>query len=617
MSFASLVLPCLALRSTDTIETLVKTQQRYESISTEAPELANVIHTCVNLQKKNTGLSGLMYEIQGDSLLNCTDMLTEEVFKGISVVKCNINEMQAISLIQQKDELTLKLNDFLSTMQTTRKNKAGMLLDQILPSADGQDFWWYGQTCELKGGASIRESILHDGKRGDVIFYNAFSCIDRSRASLTGVEAGADLSFKDACIWDPILHGSIGLYTQRAGDGNNVFLVCVSDFDQIASDIVRSMKADLGNTTNTYDFCDSKEMWFIQKIAQRNRLRLILQTAQHLEICVPYTTDLYAHPKQDKPDLAIECCGVNLDHIECTLEQDSLTHRSTPLVRHYKDCINIYGQNGPVPVLLGDTMGFMLLLPDKFSHASFSNYNDTPPFVQNRTGQHIQLCPTYNIFEQNYTSVQKIYTEQQNIVHVTIHDFLYDMQQQGVNILPHVRDLLTMTDEYANFIFYGVQHGIGAPTVLYPRMSPSFSPAHKDTLQLSTNTNTDIQEYTQKKPTLITPHSSNGENCSKDNHDDAKNKPLLVQRTTHGITSYKHKDLCQAICEDFIYKVPEGSELPRLFDFQVHIGASNPDRMQLEWSNLTINLVQNMTRMQHIDTLHLLPHATFSNYIEH
>ena len=172
------------------------------------------------------------------------------------------------------------------------------------------------------------DCILLDGKRGDVVFYDAFSCIGRASATLTGQDDSADLSFKDACIWDPILHGSIGIYTQRAGHGNSVFLVCVLDFDQIASNIVRSMKADLGNATNVYDFCSSKEMWFLEKIVQCNRLPLILQTAEHLGICVPRKTDLYAHPKRDKLDLAIECCGINLDDIECAAQHTDAPHHA-------------------------------------------------------------------------------------------------------------------------------------------------------------------------------------------------------------------------------------------------------------------------------------------------
>ena len=120
-------MPCLALRSTDTIETLSKTQQRYQLLASEVPDQVNVIHTSINLQKRNTGWSVLMCEIQGTSLLNAADMLTEEVFRSISVVKCNVDELQAIALLQRKDDLVWQLNQFLTAMQTTQNNTAGML----------------------------------------------------------------------------------------------------------------------------------------------------------------------------------------------------------------------------------------------------------------------------------------------------------------------------------------------------------------------------------------------------------------------------------------------------------------------------------------------------------
>jgi len=221
-------------------------------------------------------------------------------------------------------------------------------VDQIMPSGEAHDFWWFGQTCELKGGSTTHDCILHDGKRGDVIFrgYDAFSCIERSGARACKQDAGADQSFQDACVWEPVLHGSLGIYTQRAGDGNSIFFVCISDFEQIASDIVRSIKSDLGNSTNVYDFCSSKEMWFLEKISRRNRLRLIA----HLGICVPQNPDLYAHPKQAASNLAIECFGVNLDHIECMHRRNVLTQKLVPIVRNYKDCTDMTHSRGPVPV---------------------------------------------------------------------------------------------------------------------------------------------------------------------------------------------------------------------------------------------------------------------------
>ena len=452
MSYSSLVMPCLALRSTDTVETLTKTQQRYHSLAASDPDKANVIHTCANLQKKATGLSGLMCEVQDSSLLNATDMLTEEAFRGVSVVKCNIDDMQALSVLQRKPELGETLRGLMHDMQEARKNQAGMLLDQIMPTDAAQDFWWLGQTCEYKGGSTTEESILHDGKRGDVVFYDAFTCITRSENALNTHEAGSDCSFRDACVWEPNLHGSIGIYTQGAGDGNNLFVVCISDFDQIASDIVLSMKADLGSSISAADFCTSKEMWFLEHIALRNRLRLILRVAQHLCIKVPQKMDMYAHPQQQNADLAVECCGVNLDHIECQIHADARTHQAISVVRHYKDCVDVMHQKGPIPVFLGHEQGFLLLLPERASYASFAIYNDTAPYVQNKTGECVHLCPTHNINEQNRLNLQKIRTEQQSIVHITIGDLLYDCHLQGLHILQHTVGLRSRRDSTSKCI---------------------------------------------------------------------------------------------------------------------------------------------------------------------
>jgi len=639
MAYNSLIMPCLALRRTDTIETLSKTQQRYQLLASEVPDQVNVIHTSINLQKKNTGLSGLMCEIQGTSLLNAADMLTEEVFRGISVVKCNVDELQAIAILQRKDDLVGQLNQFLTAMQTTQNNTAGMLLDQIMPSGEAHDFWWFGQTCELKGGSTTRDCILHDGKRGDVIFYDAFSCIERSGARACKQDAGADQSFRDACVWEPVLHGSLGIYTQRAGDGNSIFFVCISDFEQIASDIVRSTKSDLGNSTNVYDFCSSTEMWFLENISRRNRLRLIQRTAAHLGICVPQKPDLYAHPKQAASNLAIECCGVNLDHIECTHRRDILTQKLVPIVRHYKDCTDMTHSRGPVPVFLGDEIRVLLLLPDKTSYASFANYSDTLQFIQNKTGCTVHLCPLLNVREQNRANIRKIQTEQQNIVHVTIPDLIYDLQQQGLQIQPHVYDLLMSTDEYGNFLFYGVQLGVATPSVIYPRVFPGFVRATATVKGDEVAT----EEHTRRVSQDTTTLSAAPEGASEESQVSVQSQTFIqpndimlqqMHQSTLPVSKtslsnamatqnvQKHRDVCEVMCDSFACIIQEnqpdtgGPQPAALFDFRTQQGADDPAYMSLEWSELTIDLVQKMTRMPQIDTMNLLPHAIFSNYFE-
>jgi hypothetical protein len=657
MAFASLVMPCLALRSTDTIETLVKTQQRYQSLASDAPDQANVIYSCANLQKKDNGLSGLMCEIKGTSLLNTTDLLTEQVFKGISVVKCNIDNLHAISIMQHSDEYTAKLHAFMADMEIARKNKAGMLLEQIMPTDEALDFWWWGQACEFKGGSGTKDCILHDGKRGDVVFYDAFTCISRTDNNTNKHETASDHSYRDACVWEPILHGSIGIYSQRAGDGNNIFLVCLSDFDQIASDIVRSMKADLGSSTNVYDFCSSKEMWFLENIALRNRLRLLLRVAEHLGITVPQKTDMFAHPKQTQSNLAIECCGISLDHIECHLRVDTLTHNTVAVVRHYKDCIDVTHRKGPIPVFLGGEQGILILLPEKASNLSFANHHDTVGYIQNKGDQQVHLCPTVNITELSRLNLQKIRAEQQNIVHMTMNDLLYDLQVQGLHIPVHVQELLLSTDEQGCSFFYGVHHGPNTPRLIYPRCIPAFirDARNKDTVRKLLINKFPHSVASASMTTLLSQENSdicNVANMDSNHEVDASRddmshesrntkhsrgaqlnavantskKNTLPFSTTSSVphasatTLRNHQNLAEMLCNVFAYTIAETRlqdgtmlEIPALFDFHSQQGVEDSERMSLEWNEATIELLQKITRMNHIDTLYLLPHITFSN----
>jgi len=131
MAYSSIASPFMALRSEDTLETLSQCQQRYSLLSNGDPEFSTVIHPCVNMQKKATGLSGLMTQIPGECLLSSLDMLTEEVFRGISVVKCNVSESDAISLLKRKTELNTNLASYMLAQHQENKEKGIMFLDQV------------------------------------------------------------------------------------------------------------------------------------------------------------------------------------------------------------------------------------------------------------------------------------------------------------------------------------------------------------------------------------------------------------------------------------------------------------------------------------------------------
>jgi len=46
---------------------------------------------------------------------------------------------------------------------------------------------------------------------------------------------------------------------------------------------------------------------------------------------VPQKTSMYAHLKQEASSLAVHCCGVNLDHIECLHHHDIVIHKLVPI----------------------------------------------------------------------------------------------------------------------------------------------------------------------------------------------------------------------------------------------------------------------------------------------
>jgi len=298
-------------------------------------------------------------------------------------------------------------------------------------------------------------------------------------------------------------------------------------------------------------------------------------------------------------------------------------------------------------VFLGDEMGFILLLSNKASYASFANYNDTVQFIQNKTGCGVHLCPTFIVREQNCANIQKIQSEQQNIVHVTVPDLLYDMQQQGLNVQPHVYDLLMSTDVYGNFLFYGVQYGVDTPSLVYPHAFPGFVRANHAAIESSvpvllddpscclperphleeqlessvSSPQSSWEQPSQKQPQtlFVQPNDVLWQQMHQSTLLQPASQSLL--NNTMGITNgQKHRELCEVMCDVFTHKIQVNStgfsdaQGVALFDFRTQQGADYPAHMSLEWSELTIGLVQKMTRMQQIDTMSLLPHATFSNH---
>jgi len=574
----SLFFSCLAPRSSDTIETLVNKQRMYE-IKPDNPTA--VIYPCSNLQKKLTsGLSGIMTEFGGSTILHTLDTITDNIFCGISVVKCTVPDTTNI------ENLNDKLIQYMKKKEENTNMKKSVVLEQVLPNNQTFDFWWLNQSCEFKGGLQMQECIFQDYKTNVVNFYDAYTCIDNDNSA-----DDIDKTQKDANCWDTILRGSIGLYVQENVSQKDFFFVCISDFASVASDIVRSIKSDIGNKTNIFDFCSSKEMWFLRNISLRNRLRLILEVSEFLEIPVDKQYDMYANERCADPNMAIEVCGVELHHTECAQHMNSCTGEMTQSVFYYQSCVDAKKHKSLLPVYLGDTTGLIIFSPLKIENGLFANHTESPAFVNNTIANKAYLFPVTNIFESDISNIKKIQTENKNLLYLTIEDILFHMHQYHNVFDSSLIQTLKSKNEYGESLFYGTRHDIiKSLIIIYPKHVASFIQC------MSTNNNT------KKTPTSI-----------------SLKTPLSIKNKTVVAAPIRYTTITKTISRDFTideeYKVHD--EALFCYDNDTQKAQYDQNTVSLEWDDAVISNVQKMSMINNhrTDSLKLTPVIFYKNFI--
>ena len=220
----------LAPRSVDTLSTIARKQAALlhcDNRSDFKPQL----YPCSNMQKDLAGgVSGVMTEVDAADTLLGLDGVTEHLFGGVSVVRCYATGAQAAALALDKERLLERLGAALHSGAP----RAPLPVCQLLPAGALPDFFWHEQVCEIKGGTTLRNAILQDGRRQDVNFYDAYGCECRRTRALGDAECDACL--RDGAPWAPVLSGSVGLYEQQAGDGG-VHLVCSSSMSSVGSEV--------------------------------------------------------------------------------------------------------------------------------------------------------------------------------------------------------------------------------------------------------------------------------------------------------------------------------------------------------------------------------------------
>jgi len=589
MEDGSLFFSCIAHRSIDTIETLINKQRMYES---SEEHTQGVIHPCSNMQKKSsTGLTGIMTDFEDGIILHALDSIADNIFCGISVVRCNVTEVEGKTLGQTEslDALQKSLDTFMDEKQKSMLSKSSIILDQVLPKNETFDFWWLDQSCEFTGGSHVHDCILTDQNEGRVNFYDAFACVHKHNDI-----NDTDTAFKDASCWDPVLRGNIGIYAERNGTTHDIFFICISDFASIASDIVRSIKSDIAKKITIQDFCQSKEMWFLQTISLRNRLRLILEVSEHLGICVPKQYDLHAHENSTNPYMAIEVSGTEINSTTPYQHMNSSNGKIIQGVHFFQSCVDANTHRHSIPITLGDSMGVVLLFPDKFGSESFSNFTEGCRFVHNAVEGKCYLCPVTNISESDTFNVKKIQNENNTLTILSIDDVLYSMNQEQRRLNSTILETMRSKNEYGEPLFYGVRHDlIRSLVVIYPKHVPCFLESSFLNTYKTFGFNNKPAHVQEKKQL------------------DSTVSPFLT-------SSIRYSTLEETMCGNYCMCEEQCIDTLNVFGFEKNTQNIQQQKktVSVEWDDLLISSIQKMSMINNhkTDTVKLMPMIFYKNY---
>jgi hypothetical protein len=474
MFFATLV-----PRSINTIETVCLKQMELENMNRNSLDKCEFI-PCSNIQKDlRGGLDGFMLETSSNCKLQAFECASENIYDGISVVKCEISKDDNIEMIKNKTKYQELLNTFCEKYISNTYTKTPSI-QELMPNGTQEDFFWLSQTSEFSASVQVSEAIVADHNSNSLNFYNAYKCcaVDSSSENHDG-----DTFMRDGTPWEPILSGRLGIYTTEVCGATVSYIVCVSGIPLVGSEVMRALKSDLVNHISVYDFCESKELWYLQNMAKRNRLRLILKASRELNIKVPMKFDIYSHIDETDKYLAIETYGIETEKMYSDIfyEYDIVRNISTPcsMVRYFKGCIDISHHRGPIPIFIGADVGFIVLLPPNYMsktipsdfNSNYINFVESPDFKAK------YVFPVTNLIEKQNNSLIQIKHEQLCIPKLTNDALFYNMQYSNSPVSAHLLSLPEHIDISDGMpLFYGIMYQNPNATTLCPRHTTNFIP---------------------------------------------------------------------------------------------------------------------------------------------
>ena len=459
------ILSLLPLNS-DSVETINNKYIQYSNMTCENSVKPAFIPS-TNIQKDvNWGLNGFCVEMDGDDKLQAMDSVTENLFGGVSVVRCILSEEEATHIKRNKYEIDHTLKEFaeLYSFSTDRDIPS---LEELLPNVERNDFYWGNQVTQFSAQMQVRESIINNHKAGKLEFYNAYTCVRED------IVIG-DYSMKDTTRWEPILHGSIGLYMNKREDRESFVFICSSSVPLIASEINQAIKSDLVNAVSAEKFTDSKEVWFLEQFSKRNRLRLILMASKALGITVSEQLDIYRSVDDKNPFQAVELYGVCTESLHTHSFFASRENTEKHVVRHFKGCIDICNHKGPLPIEMGMSEGYIVFIPADYLDMQYHWLTNNSRFVRSLVFDNRSIFPVCNITKNSINSLNALKMEQNTLQKLSANEILEGMKYTENPLPLHTQTLIQDTDEFGFDIFYGIYYKYPLPCVICPKLTPLF-----------------------------------------------------------------------------------------------------------------------------------------------
>lgn len=442
--------PTLAPRSVNTIETY---HEKKTGIESRHPGV--VVAPAVNLQMAQDGgsLDGVITSIPWTSALGSLDLASENIFNGISICRCHGEDSAMRKMAKTPERMR-------SALQPLLQNKDALpRLSDILPSEQQEDFWWSGVSCTLQCSDATRKAVGKDYDAGAVNFYPLYEL-----ATLTGA-ADADHAARDGCVWKPcVRNGMVGFFEQVGGDNPGFFLACVSSVPSLGSELMRAVKSDITGECTAGDFTDSKEIWFLENLARRNRLRCLAKAADLLQLKVFRQGDVLAHPSQAREQLVVEAVGVVYEN----LYVDEVAHEAS--VIHAKGCLDASHGVGPIPLWLGPGHDIMVLHADSALRSLSGSENDYCVFAHRSPGERLRAFPAVNLREESLANTERIEQETASLPRLNVGDIMHNMHTQQVAVTDEAARVMNIIDNFGGHVFHGLRYEEPLPLLLCPQL---------------------------------------------------------------------------------------------------------------------------------------------------